>query len=93
MSELRDDGPHFVEWVGEGYRERRMRWGAFVYLERGTRNGVGSKDYTVTREAGEWPSDADLITLCDGSAPARPHHFGGNVSRTGDRASVTVNVD
>lgn len=49
--------------------------------------------YDVELLEGDWPSDEDLITLCDGGDPAHPFHFGGHVRKFGKTASVDVYVD
>lgn len=79
--------PQFIEWVGGGFARRRMRWGKFVYEERGGGAGFTQRRRTFERIAGEWPDDATLITLADGDDPEHPHHFGGFVE-AGDGPSV-----
>ncbi len=84
--------PTFVAWIG---RHRRMRWGKFVYEERGGGAGFNHSRRTLQRIEGEWPDDATLITLADGDDPEQPHHFGGFV-RDGDGPNekhITVYTD
>lgn len=72
--------PQFIEWSrDEGYKVRRMRWGGFVYEERGGGAGFNQSRRTFERVEGEWPDDDTLITLADGDDPDHPRHFGGFV--------------
>jgi len=67
--------------------------GAKIHFQM-IRRGRGSHEYIATLQSGDWPSDADLITLADGSTPPNSRHFGGSVRSAGhDRKNVTVFVD
>lgn len=50
------------------------------------KNNVGHKVFQVRLLDGFWPSDDDLITICDNgtglNVKTHRFHFGGNVSRT-----------
>jgi hypothetical protein len=58
-------------------------------------HGYSEHRFHVELVGGEWPSDNDLITLCDGDMPPHSRHFGGRVSKStdGKAADVTVYVD
>ena len=43
------------------------------------RRGHSQCEYTVRLDLGQWPSDKDLITVCDGTIPPEERHFGGRV--------------
>ena len=88
----REQRPQFVEWVG-GRDGRRMKWGDFEYVEQTTHNGVLSKEFVFQRVSGDWPDDADLITLADGDAPAHKSHFGGVVRGSGESRTILVYID
>lgn len=85
--------PQFEGWVGDGYTTRRMRWGEFVYEERAGRSRLGSKQVSIRRIDGEWPTAAALIALADGDDPAQPRHFGGTVHERGEERSIVVYTD
>lgn len=64
------------------------------------RSGHGEKTVELRLLQGEWPSDADLITIADdyrdrdGNVELIPRHYGGIVRHTSpDRAVVTVYID
>ena len=58
-------------------------------------HGAANHYYSVDLMGGVWPSDNDLITICDGDDPQCPRHFGGSVKKTPncESASVVVYVD
>jgi hypothetical protein len=60
-----------------------------------TYHGYSEHRFHVELASGKWPSDNDLITLCDGDTPPSSRHFGGRVSKStdGKAADVTVYVD
>ena len=60
-----------------------------------TYHGYSEHRFHVELVEGGWPSDNDLIILCDGDTPPTSRHFGGNVckSEDGKLAAVTVYVD
>ena len=60
-----------------------------------TYHGYSEHRFRVELMGGEWPSDDDLITICDGDTPPHSRHFGGRVSKSTDgrSADVTVYVD
>ena len=67
--------------------------GTRLNVERSA-GGRANADYDVTLIEGSWPSDKDLITLCDNDHPSNPRHFGGRVTQTGAKTKrVTVYVD
>jgi hypothetical protein len=56
----------------------------------------GRTEYSIELIEGNWPSDDDLITLCDNhhNGTMTVHHFGGSVRKTsGKTANVTVFID
>ena len=57
-----------------------------------TYHGCSEHRFHVDLVEGEWPSDGDLITLCDGGTPPYSHHFGGSVVKSSDGQSVEVSV-
>jgi hypothetical protein len=63
------------------------------FLIKRTRHGTASSDYVVELVGGEWPSDHDMITICDGDEPPNSRHFGGRVRKNGNQAVVTVYTD
>lgn len=68
-------------------------WGEFRYAMYGG-SGYSNKWRIIKRLAGEWPTDAQLITLADGDDPDHPSHFGGRVDALhNDTKHVTVYVD
>ncbi len=86
--------PTFIKWTGGGAKPRhRMRWGKFVYEERGGGVGFNQKRRTFELIEGEWPDDATLITLADDDDPDQPHHFGGFVEDDGVVKRITVYTD
>lgn len=63
-----------------------------------THINYGRHTYAVKLHSGDWPSDDDLITICDNYKGQWPvstsvRHFGGNVSRSGNSATVNVYTD
>ena len=85
--------PTFVAWIRT--HSRRMRWGGFVYDERGGGAGFTQSRRILKRIEGDWPDDATLITLADGDDPDHPHHFGGVVvdGDGPDEKRITVYTD
>lgn len=68
-------------------------WEGFRYSMRGTTR-LASKVRIITRLAGEWPTQAQLIALADGTDPEQPIHFGGRVvGASADSKMVTVYTD
>jgi len=92
-----------VPYIGKAYSEgwERMfgkkeppvrEWnGAKLGIER-IYHGYSECRYIVKLVSGNWPSDSDLITLCDGDTPPDSHHFGGWVRRSEDEESAEVAV-
>lgn len=60
-------------------------------------SGRAHKEFDVRIVDGHWPSDKDLITLCDGGDPEKPEedqlHSGGSVFVTSDDAYRIVKVN
>ena len=77
------NGKPMCEWNGAKLRI------SMVY------HGAARKSFSVELVEGKWPSDGDLITLCDGDTPPHARHFGGVVRKSldGKSASVDVYVD
>lgn len=89
----RESSSTFISWIG-GYKFSQKRWNNFSYLEETTGVTRSMKIFNVIRLDGSWPSDEDLITLCDGDAPNHPSHFGGKVTETfTDTKKVVVFTD
>ena len=63
------------------------------FMIRRTRHGTASSDFVVELVEGNWPSDHDMITICDGDEPPHSRHFGGMVRKSGNQAAVTVYTD
>lgn len=59
---------------------------------RMTYHGTSTHSFHVDLAGGEWPSDHDLITLCDGDTPPKSRHFGGTVHKSADGKSAEVSV-
>lgn len=55
-------------------------------------HGYATHSFHVDLVEGDWPSDGDLITLCDGDTPPRSRHFGGRVQKSADGKSAEVDV-
>lgn len=72
---------------------KRVEWNGAKFTVQFKRKGYAHDDYTVILDEGEWPSDDDLLTICDGDIPPHARHFGGTVSKSGNKASVTVYTD
>lgn len=89
--------PKFIEWFEAegGVMKARRSCGDFVYLSSGGGSYYGRATHEIVRESGEWPTDADLITIADGGDPEReghPGHFGGAVNRGRDENTKVVTV-
>ena len=57
-----------------------------------TYHGYSEHRFHVELVEGEWPTDNDLITLCDGDTPPASRHFGGHVRKGPDGKSAEVSV-
>jgi hypothetical protein len=58
-----------------------------------TQRGTATHSYEVRLLSGTWPSDSELISLCDGNNGTERCDFGGSVKKQiGDVANVNVNV-
>ncbi len=57
-----------------------------------TYHGSATHSFHVDLCEGKWPSDGDLITLCDGDTPPHSRHFGGRVAKSADGRSAEVDV-
>lgn len=74
---------------GHGIHE----WEGFRYSETGWTRPA-SKLREITRLAGEWPTDDQLLALADGDDPDHPSHFGGLVEAVSPATKrVTVYTD
>lgn len=83
-------------WVEPKKKEPPMReWNGAKLRISMVYHGSATHSFSVELVAGEWPSDGDLITLCDGDTPPHSRHFGGIVRKAagGKTASVDVYVD
>jgi hypothetical protein len=56
-----------------------------------TKRGTATHSYEVRLLSGTWPSDSELISLCDGNNGTERCDFGGSVKKLND-AIVNVNV-
>jgi hypothetical protein len=56
-------------------------------------SGYAHKIVEVELIDGVWPSDGDLITLCDGGVPPKGFLFGGEVKKSGAIAQVKIYTD
>lgn len=80
------------------YKTPEGKWiteykGSKLHIERTNRIGYSIHYFTVELIEGDWPDDASLIALCDGTHPEHPCNFGGQVRKFGNKASVDVFVD
>lgn len=56
--------------------------------------GYSQVEYLVRLGGGDWPSDDNLITICDGTVPPKRRHFGGSVESLPDGIKhVAVYID
>lgn len=102
MQYLRKSFP--VAYMGKAYSEgwERMfgkteeppmrEWNGAKLAIKMTHHGHATHTFHVDLVEGEWPSDGDLITLCDGCTPPNACHFGGRVHKGLDGKSATVDV-
>jgi hypothetical protein len=95
-----------VPYIGKAYSENWERmfgkkekeeppmreWNGAKLSIRRTYHGCAEHRYHVELAGGEWPSDGDLITLCDGDTPPHSRHFGGTVRKNADGKSAEVSV-
>lgn len=72
---------------------RKIVWNEAKLTIKKTRSWLSTSKYEVTLDEGEWPSDADLMTLCDGDVPPLVRYFGGSVTIDDDVAEVTVSTN
>jgi len=95
-----------VPYIGKAYSEgwERMfgkkeekefpmrEWNGAKMRIRMTYHGRATHSFHVDLVEGEWPSDNDLVTLCDGDTPPNSRHFGGTVRKSADGKSAQVDV-
>lgn len=78
---------------GEMSQLHRVWKGAELAIER-IYHGYSIHRYEVTLVAGVWPTDDELLSLCDGNTPPARFDFGGNVEKfANSKARVEVYVD
>lgn len=55
----------------------------------------GRSTHLVRLDAGEWPTDEELLSICDGTVPPVTNHFGGRISKiaNSNERYVTVYTD
>lgn len=76
-----------------GKKETPMReWNGAKLSIKMTYHGSATHGFHVDLVEGEWPSDGDLVTLCDGDTPPNFRHFGGMVRKSPDGKSAHVDV-
>jgi hypothetical protein len=56
-------------------------------------HGRATHTYRVNLVKGEWPTESELISLCDGNDGTFHNDFGGKVEFQGVTATVDVYVD
>jgi hypothetical protein len=73
----------------------RTEWNDFKFKVLKSTIGTSIKTYKIEKVQGDWPSDHDLITLCDGGYPPFYYHFGGKVIKYDNdtKAVVDVHID
>jgi hypothetical protein len=91
-----------VPYMGKAYRENwdrifggrepTLEWNGAKLTVRMTWRGSSTHIFHVDLVGGEWPSDGDLVTLCDGDTPPNARHFGGEVLKSADGKSAEVSV-
>lgn len=79
-----------TKWWDAG---KRIIWKDAKLTIKTTMNGLSTSYFDVTLDEGEWPSDEDLVTLCDGDIPPKSRHFGGTVNKGTEKATVSVYTD
>lgn len=86
-------GCSFSAWTEPTKDKRPVReWNGAKLRISMVYHGTATKSFSVELVGGEWPSDNDLITLCDGDTPPYSRHFGGAVRKSPDGKSASVNV-
>lgn len=70
-----------------------VEYGNTKLLIRFAGSHYARNEYEVELTEGEWPSDSDLFTICDGGTPPNSCHFGGRLSKNGSKAVVSVYTD
>lgn len=80
-----------LQWWKHG---KKIIWNNAKLTIKSVRKGMSTDVFSVELDEGNWPSDEDLITLCDNGVPPLATHFGGVVARnTRSIATVQVYVD
>jgi hypothetical protein len=75
-------------------KARRVRYKTTVLSIALIRRALTRGGYIVRLDKGVWPSDDDLITLCDGATPPKRFHFGGEVEDLSkDHKRIVVYID